>query len=290
MTPNLKKKSWSSYLIDKQQVETTVAREIKWMQAAIDKANNEAWDNVPKFPSREKLTAMVEESIAAGLQLRVRGSNIWVAGSDKLVRYDWDTSKAAQEISLTNNFGGVVAQGNVLLMAGQGVEGQPTITSVDLATCESRVEDIGPPPAKAAVAGATQQKPGGIAGAPGRSGASGGGLPIGVPGTDADKPLEPSESRRAGPEPVVAREDCIAGPACEQHEPGTNHGGTQDPRSRSKAGSDPDMSEHFMLIPGAAGHVQFSVRLIESRMVARKAMKDAPGNRPRRGLERNQDQ
>jgi len=36
------------------------------------------------------------------------------------------------------------------------------------------------------------------------------------------------------------------------------------------------MNEHFLLMPGASGHVQFSVRLIESRLVARKAMKDAP--------------
>jgi hypothetical protein len=74
----LNKELWSRHLADKKQIEAAVAKEMKEMQAVIDKANSENPDHVPKMPDPEKLRQNMQRAAAAALELVVRGQNIWV--------------------------------------------------------------------------------------------------------------------------------------------------------------------------------------------------------------------
>ena len=50
----LKKEIWSRHLVDKKEIEAAIAREMKAMQAVIDKANSEDPDHAPKMPDPER--------------------------------------------------------------------------------------------------------------------------------------------------------------------------------------------------------------------------------------------
>jgi PQQ-like domain len=268
-----KKEVWSTYLVDKKQVENSVAQQMKVIKAIVDKANNEAWDDVPKFPSKEKLQEMAEQTLASELQLRVRGSNVWVATSEKLVRYDWDSGKPAQEISLANGFGNVIAQGDELLMTGQNTNGQEIVTHVDLASGDSRVEEIGTPNKSVAMAGTRSKQTRVAAG-----GAGGAGLPVGTPGADAGKPLDPAtvadQAQRLSVPGKIALPAVLANSMNQERILAELRDSQSRPRSPSEG---PDFGEQVSLLPSKSGHVEFAVRLLESRMVARSAMKPPPG-------------
>ena len=68
----LKKEIWSRHLVDKKEIEAAIAREMKAMQAVIDKANSEDPDHAPKMPDPEKTP---EEHAAGG------GGEPWTCAS-----------------------------------------------------------------------------------------------------------------------------------------------------------------------------------------------------------------
>src|SRR6266849_8972174 len=70
-----KKQIWTRELVDPNVVAYEVAREMKANQEMVDRANNQGWEHVPKIPSKETLLKRVSRSMAAELELRVRGSN-----------------------------------------------------------------------------------------------------------------------------------------------------------------------------------------------------------------------
>ncbi|MCX6928659.1 MAG: hypothetical protein NT154_36425, partial [Verrucomicrobia bacterium] len=84
----LKKEVWSRQLADQKEIEAAVAKEMKAMQAIIEKANSDDPDNVPKMPDPEKLRRSALRKAGEALDLRVRGQNIWVVSPGKLTRYD----------------------------------------------------------------------------------------------------------------------------------------------------------------------------------------------------------
>src|SRR5262249_38558807 len=104
------KEIWSRSLIDTNEVRIEVAKELKQADELIYKANNEAWEHVPKRPDPAILAKQLERAQAADLQLRVRGQNVWVISPRNLVRYDWDTGKPVKEIPIPSSSGGPVAQ------------------------------------------------------------------------------------------------------------------------------------------------------------------------------------
>src|ERR1039457_1874137 len=94
----LKQELWSRHLVDKKEIDAAVAREMKEMQAYIDKANSDNPDHAPKMPDPEKLKKSMQRAAEEALELVVRGPNIWVLSPGKLTRYDRDTGNPVKEI------------------------------------------------------------------------------------------------------------------------------------------------------------------------------------------------
>jgi outer membrane protein assembly factor BamB len=283
-----KKEIWSRSLLDKQQIADAVAEEMKDAQAVIEQAKKEVWEVIPKMPSREELTQNLERMAAAGLQLYVRGQNVWVGEPGKLTHCDWDTGRPLQEIPLTGGFAGLVFQNDELLSMEPGEQGQQLITHINLASGESRKEEIGQPGnATVAVArkspGTTALAMAGVA-----SSSPTAGLPVGVPGTDMGKPMDPAKvAEQAQSLPLPARIALPAVLANAMHQERilkeANSEPNEQPRSRPRPGpaaarlaNNLRSANYFSLIPSQYGYVQFAVRLLESKTVAHEAMKAAP--------------
>jgi hypothetical protein len=276
-----KQEIWSRHLVDKKDIAAAVAKEMKDMQTVIDKASSENPDHVPKMPDPEKLQQNMQRAAEEALELVVRGQNIWVLSPGKLTRYDRDTGNPLKEIPVPAGFGGLIPRGDELLNV--DVEtGQPIITHINLTTCESRTEEIArPAPLLAADAGKTglaATKPGARAAAAGQGSSGKAGLPIGMPGKDAGKLMDPTKvADQAQRLSYPAR---IALPAVLAHNMNQERTlAAMDDQPASQAPSEPsliDPRENTSLIPTKDGFLQFSVKLIEARITTRAAMKAAP--------------
>jgi hypothetical protein len=265
-----RKEIWSRHLVDKQEIEAVVATQMKAMQKVIDKANNDDPDRAPKMPSPEKLRKSMQRATEAALELRVRGENIWVLSPGKLTRYDRETGSPVKEIAVPAGYSGLIPRGDELLNVDLE-SGKPVVTRINLNTCETRTEEIGGPLAEATSAGSVP--------ATGTSGSGKAGLPVGTPGRDAGKVMDPQKvAEQAQHLSLPAR---IALPAIIAHN--MNQERTLAAYS-DKPGSDtpeaaaiPQPGGSDSLLPTKDGFVQFTVKLLESRTVARDAMKAAPG-------------
>jgi hypothetical protein len=276
----LKKEIWSRHLVDKQEIEAAVARQMKAMRAVIDRANSEDPDNVPKMSDPEKLRKNMQRELEAALDLRVRGENIWVLSPGKLTRYDRETGSPVKEIPVPAGYGGLIPRGDELLNVDLRI-GRPVVTRINLNTCETSTEEIsGPPP------GVAGSAPKGLADAtlagsvpPTGTGSTGNaGLPVGTPGRDAGKVMDPQKV--AEQEQHLSLPARIALPAIIAHN--MNQERTlaayddKPGRDRSEAAPVPQPVGSDSLIPTKDGFVQFTVKLLESRLVTRDAMKPPP--------------
>ena len=270
----LKKEIWSVGLIDKKQIDREVERTLKALRAAQDRLNNEAPDADPiKIPSPEKLAKEAEKAAAAGLELRVAGGNVWVASPEKIVQYDWATGKSGKVIVMADGFQGLIARGDELLMMGEE-PGKQIVKHINLASGNTRDEEIVIPEkataTKPAKAGATARGPKKTETA---------GLPVGVPGRDSGKPLDPGKveeqaSRLSLPAKIALPAVLSVNRAQERTLAELNGSRRAQPAASADAGF--DSAESFALVPTRDGYLQFSSRLIEQRLVARKVMKAPP--------------
>jgi PQQ-like domain len=258
-----RKEIWSRELLDKKKIEKEVDRAIKTIQAAIDKANNETPDFVPKMPRRDKMIEDLTRATAAALQLRVSGQNIWVIEPQKLSHFDWDSGRTLQEIPRAYGFGRLSAHGDEMLFTGENETGHAVITHINLASGESSKEAVGEPVQADAVA-VTPAGAGNSAGA---------GLPIGRRGTDADRPLDPgkvAEQAQNLPLPARIALPAVLATAANQERTMAELNDHSKPRPAPEKRS---ASDRFQLIPSQYGNVEFSIRLLEEKIVSRTAMK-----------------
>ena len=276
----LKKEIWSRHLVDRQEIEAAIARDRKAMQAVIDKARSEDPDQVPKMPDPEKLRKSMQREAEAALDLRVRGENIWVVSPGKLTRYDCDSGNSVKEIPVPAGYGGLIPRGDELLDVDLET-GRPVVTHINLTTCETRTEDIGGrPPAAAgsAQAGLTEARPAGSVSAAGKGSPGKAGLPIGMPGRDKGKVMDPQKV--AGQAQQLSLPARIALPAVIAHnmnQERTLAAYDDQPVRDSSAGAPaPQPAVSDSLIPTKDGFMLFTVKLLESRMVTRDAMKPPP--------------
>jgi hypothetical protein len=280
---NLKqqKQVWSRSLLDKQQISEAVEREMKATKAAIDHANMVSPDHTLKMPDPEKITQSAERTAAAAMDLRVSGKNIWVASPGKLVRYDWETGTPAKEIALGGGLGRAIPRGDELLFLEEN-SGKPSVRHVNLNTCESRVEDLG---ATSSVAGSTaNQSVGSVAKLPGNQPTGSRnvatvGLPVGRPGKDAGKQMDPAKvAEQAQHLPLAAK---IALPAVlaanYNQERALNELNDRPSGSPPPAGGVSTRPDSLQLLPTKDGFVQFSTRMLEKNIVLHSAMKAPSG-------------
>jgi outer membrane protein assembly factor BamB len=268
-----KKEIWSRDLIDPQQVKNAVAR-----------ANEDA-DAVASLKPGEDMTQFVQWLMEAGFQLQAEGSNVWVSTPEKLTHYDWDTGKVLQELPVADGFGEMVLRGGELLKMGESETGQQLITHINLATGEVSAEEIDPsgkhPVAVAHIAPGTMV----VASAGGANGSPGAGLPL-MPGASAGKPLDPGKvAEQAQSLPLPARIALPALLANSMHQErimqeANDESDDSRPQRQGAPGSRQAASlehaERYSLVPSGNGFVQFSARLLESRIVSREAMKAPP--------------
>src|SRR6266404_194322 len=265
-----KKEIWSSYVIDKDEIKAEVAKELKEAKDLIYKANNEAWENVPRMPDPEKLAQSLEREAGAALQLRIHGQNIWIFSGRKLVRYDWNTGKSAQEVPLTSSEGGLIPRGDELLLMNDA-SGRPVVTSINLTTCDSRKIDMGrDEDAPRMVAGNKAVTAGGRS----PRGKNLAGLPTGTLGRDAAKVMDPAKvAAQAQHMSLPAR---IALPAVLANSWSQERALAElDTASRAKIQSAvaPEKLEHVTVIPTRQGFLEFSNRLLEQKIITHSAMK-----------------
>src|SRR5436189_3801617 len=121
-----------------------MAADLKEFQKHVDKANQEDPDSAPKMPDPYRLRRNMLKGAEASLHLRVTGQNIWVMANGKLTRYDWDSGKPAQEISMQNSFGSMIRRGDDLLLLDDNGD---SLTRINLNTCQTSREDIALPKA-----------------------------------------------------------------------------------------------------------------------------------------------
>ncbi len=272
-----KKEIWSRQMIDPQVIKDAVAKA---------SADADAVAALASMSGHLDMTQLIERELERGFQLQVAGSNVWVSALDKLTHYDWDTGKVLQEIPLAGGFGQIVSQGDELLMMGESEAGQQLITHINLATGESRTEEIGSP-GKSAVAVA-RNAPGAMVAALAGGAASSptAGLPL-VPGANAGRPLDPGKvAEQAQSLPLPARIALPALLASSMHQERIMQEANDEPddsRPRPPRGALAAQStnhlqsvERYSLIHSRYGDVQFSERLLESRIVTREAMKAPP--------------
>ncbi len=260
---------WSADLVDKAQIQTAIARQQQATQKLIEKANNEAWEDVPQMPSAEKLEQEMEREQAASLQLHVRGENVWVASPGKLTRYDWDTGKTIKQVAVQSaGFGGLLARGDdVVVIDREGLK--PVVTRINLATGESRTEELGAP--EAALLAANSQSAG-----PGPTRPSGG-LPGNVPDSELRKPMDPAKVAQQAQNLSYAAKLALPATLANtiNRERVLDAMDDQDRRNGSEGMATP--GSRFSLVAAKDGFVQFSATLVEQRLASRSAVKPASG-------------
>ena len=271
---------WSRNLVDSVKIAGMIGESMRQAKAAIDRANNEDPDNVPKMPEADKLLEAMEKAACSELTLHCRGSNVWVASLDKLTRFEWDSGKTAQEIPIESGLEGLIPRGDELL-ALDFSNGVSVVRHINLVSGQMKSEAVGGP----ADDSAAQTTNSGVAGGrgiaatsartrPGSSGpaASGAGASQSR-GLDAAKVAEQAQQL-----PLAGR---IALPALlssainrerVQQELDDSSGA----RQKGAAARAPIPRDSFSLIPDRDGFVEFSERLIEEKIVTRSAMKSAP--------------
>lgn len=272
-----KKEVWAVQLIDQEKLKQRVAAELKSMRVFVDRYNSQVEDHEMKMPSPEEMTREIEKEEFGALHLRVVGENIWVSSPGKLVRHDWNDGKPSKEISLADDFYQLIPQGDELLQLKENDAGQRIITRINLASGESKVEEIGEPRKPVLVAAAGKKTNNTAVASARRSGPRAGGTPAATTGADANQPIDPQKvAEQAQNMSYPAR---IALPAVLANTMNQERimAELRDPTDgRPRAGSGPDLADYFRFIPSRYGYVEFAVRMIEPRFIARKAMKDPP--------------
>jgi hypothetical protein len=271
------KEIWSRQMVDREQIQRAIDRQLQATKAIIDKANSEAWDQVPKMPSPEKLSQMMEREAAAELALHVRGQNIWVSAPNKLARYDWDTGKPLAELPVRGGMGDLIQRGNELLLV-DTASGKTVVTHIDLVSGETRKEELSEPDAGLLAentAGGNGTGPDlNLRSAP-RANA---GLPLSATDKNAGQPIDPAKAAEQAQHMSLpqrlALPAVLAGNMNQQRALKELN---DQPRSTPPAQPTIHAESNFSLIPTRDGFVEQSVKLLESHIVTRSAMKAGSG-------------
>ena len=252
---------WSDELISKEQLDDAVSRENE----------SQPRDRFEQRIPQSLIEAAVARGLEESLQLHVLGRNIWVDSPGKLTHYDWDTGKVSQEIPIAEWGGGVTSQNGEFLAVGRGAGGQALLMHINPATGESSTEPVGQP-GQTLLASTS----------PNDGNPATGGLPLN-PGANGSGPMDPArvaeQAQNLSTPGRIALPALLANSseqeqlAAEMAEDDQSGGPATRPRSSKPAPTD---AAHYILVAGANDSVQFSVKLVESHIVSRDAMRAAP--------------
>jgi hypothetical protein len=211
--------------------------------------------------SFEQIERDIKIAMQSSLLLRVSGQSIWVGKGDRLTRYDWETGRALREITLPEAGSEIIEKDDEILMLGA-----QSVTHVSLASGDSRVEQFRQP-------GVTT-----VAGTAGTAGKTSSGGLLDKSGQPLDPAKVAAEARNLTLPARIALPALIGGAQHQQQiQAAMQEDGTPD-RPRLTAGGAIVPAESFDLVPGENSFVQFSRKLLESRITTRTAMKAPPKN------------
>ncbi|MGO8678321.1 MAG: PQQ-binding-like beta-propeller repeat protein [Limisphaerales bacterium] len=262
------KEIWSRQLIDEKELDAAVASQLKEMRSAVERAVQNDPDNAPRMPSPDRVKLRIQKEAAAALDLRVYGTNIWVISPGTLTHYDWETGKPDKEVALPPGAGGIIARGDELLLMAVAQGGEPCVTRINLATCKSRTETFGGIPVTNALADAQApaRRPGTLAG-----------LPVGLPGRDARRPMDPGRIARQAQHMSLPARIALPAVLASSRSQERALAEMRDSPGRPPGPDGPATpAESSSLIPTKDGFLQFSTHLLERRVVARGTMKAPP--------------
>jgi hypothetical protein len=269
------KEIWSRNILDHDQIQRAVDRQLKATKSLVDKANSEAWEQIPKMPSPEQLSHTLERETAAALSMHVRGQNIWVASPEKLVRYQWETGQVGHEVSMQSGLGQPIFRGNEVLLVDTDL-GKPTVRHVDLVSGDTRREDLTKSENSSVAGGLTKGNPQRVNSS--RTTRPTEGLPTASPGGDAGKPIDPAkaaaQAQRMSLAEKIALPATLAGNMNQQRALNELNDSTR-PTATPQTAIEPGSS--FSLVATRDGFLEFSVKLLEARIIARSAMKAGSG-------------
>ncbi|HLP78716.1 MAG TPA: PQQ-binding-like beta-propeller repeat protein, partial [Candidatus Paceibacterota bacterium] len=254
-----KKEVWSRELVGKQQIDDAVAAETKFMEALITQAKIRG-TKIPAMDSPEEMRQDAERAAASELEMYVRGSNVWVmVESGKLVRYDWETGNPGKEISIAPGFHETAREGDELMLLTKNNLGQRVIHHVNLVSAETRVETLGEPLKAVATGNAAALRP--------TANQTGGYKPL-----DMDR-LAADAQRLSMPGKIAL--PALVGNAINQDRL-MREMNADEIKELSKMAGFEGAGDDSPLVSSKHGNYEFTVRLLEERMVTQKAMKDPP--------------
>jgi outer membrane protein assembly factor BamB len=245
---------WSQEVVTKQQIADVVARENQLQPT----------DRFEQRIPQSKLEESATRAMEGELQMHVSGQNIWVSTPGRLTHYDWDTGKVLQEIPLAGRTE-FIARNDEFLIMGTGANGQNLVTHINPATGESRVEEVGQPGQMAVATGSAGMDPAT-------------GLPL-TPGIAPMNPAKVAEQAQNLSTPGRLALPALLANSSEQERIAAELNDQNQTRPGAQPAAKPAQNPagYFSLVPGQNGYVEFAVRLLESHIVTREAMKPPPG-------------
>jgi hypothetical protein len=174
----------------------------------------------------------------------------------------------------------VIMRGDELLFPDEN-SGKPSVTHVNLNTCESRVEDLvgtSSLPVSATNQAVVSLAKSGATSPIGHRSIPAGGLPVGTQAQNAGKAMDPAKvAEQAQHLPLAARIALPAVLAANYNQERALNELNDRPSAASQAGAATASSDSVMLVPTKDGFVQFSVRMLERNIVSHSAMKAPAG-------------
>ena len=260
-----KREVWSLRLIDKKKIEDDAGAALEQTkraraQAISNGADGDAW----KAPTLPELISGMEREAASALQLHVHRESVWVSFPDKLVRYDWETGKPSQEIPFRGSAQTLVPNGDELLLISRVKSGHQ-VTHINAGSGESRTEEIAGPASDQVAQADKPSKSRGAAPLLGNKS-----------GPAKSKTLDPAAiANRSQNLPLPAK---LALPAVLAANANQERLVTEMRDEPEAEGAVPwsDGFEPTSLRTDENGFVQFSVKLLESKIIERQAMKAPP--------------
>lgn len=268
---NSGKEVWTRRVVDQKTIDQAVAAQQRATQVLINRADSEGSQQVPRSVSQADLAKEIERDATAALSLYVRGQNIWLTSPGKITQYDWKTGEPGKELPAR---GQVLSRDNELLLVDTRA-GSPIITHLDLETGAVRTESLGNGEAGIAVADAVGSMNIPSNGKPG-SGQALTGLPA-TPTANAP-PMDPAKvadqaQHMALPKklalPAVLAANMNQQRALKEMDDSDSHSAASHSALQPTIGS--------TLVPSKDGFVELSVKLLESKIVTRSAMKPGSG-------------
>jgi hypothetical protein len=266
---------WSNEIIDRARITTEAKAAYEKDRAAYQAALSNG-ENVGSYrqPDLDEIQITLETEAASKLHLYQVGENIWVAFPDKLVRYDWQTGKPAQEVKVDLSSDARLLDRDQLCFIGTK-EGAPAFLHASLVSGEITAAEFKGATARPALAGTGTNAPGS------RSRGSAGSGKTGADRTAAqDKSMDPkavsANYQKLSTPQRLALPAVAAANANQQRLQAEMREGTSDstPITMRTAASAFPATDPMVL--SKAGPLLLSARLLEAKTNVRKVMKDAP--------------